>query len=169
MPRIRSIHPGQWTDEAFVECSPLARLLALGIRNEADDQGVFEWKPLTLRMRLFPADDVDVPALLDELISSGQVEPYEVDGKKFGLIRNFTKWQKPLSPQIVHPLPPGSGLLPPPGWSRLCLRAVLQRRWDDFRRDRAVPPCGRGLARFRASSDSPSSVRQRPSPHRRRG
>ena len=56
MPRIRSVHPGQWTDENFVSCRPTARLLALGLRNEADDQGIFEWKPLTLKMRLFAAD-----------------------------------------------------------------------------------------------------------------
>ena len=57
MARIRSLHPGQWTDEAFVAVSPLARLLALGLRNEADDEGVFPWKPVTLRMRLLPADN----------------------------------------------------------------------------------------------------------------
>ena len=31
MARIRSLHPGQWTDEAFVQCSAFARLLALGL------------------------------------------------------------------------------------------------------------------------------------------
>ena len=31
MARIRSIHPGIWTDEAFVELSALARLLYIGL------------------------------------------------------------------------------------------------------------------------------------------
>lgn len=29
MARIRSTHPEQWSDDQFVSCSPLARLLAL--------------------------------------------------------------------------------------------------------------------------------------------
>ena len=73
MARIRSIHPGQWTDEDFVSLSPFARLLAIALRNEADDQGVFEWKPVTIKIKLFPADNVDVPALLDELVAARQI------------------------------------------------------------------------------------------------
>ena len=107
MARIRSLHPGQWTDEAFVQCSAFARLLALGLRNEADDQGVFEWKPTTIKMRLFPADSVDVVALLVELEQSGQIRHFEVAGKAFGAIRNFRKWQRPEKPNAVHPLPDG--------------------------------------------------------------
>lgn len=57
MARIRSTHPGQWTDEGFISCSPLARLLCLGIRNGADDQGIFEWKPATLNLRLLPVTE----------------------------------------------------------------------------------------------------------------
>lgn len=105
MARIRSTHPGQWTDEAFVSCSPLARLLAIAIRNEADDQGVFEWKPLMLKMRLLPADDCNVAELLAELEATNQVTRYEVAGKAYGLIRNFTKFQRPKKPNAVHPLP----------------------------------------------------------------
>lgn len=119
MPRIRSIHPGQWSDEAFVSCSAFARLLALGLRNEADDQGVFEWKPLTIKMRLFPADDVNVPSLLAELETSNQVRKFEADGKVFGAVRNFRRWQRPEKPNAVHPLPSemrefvGLGAVPP--------------------------------------------------------
>lgn len=32
-----------------------------------DDQGVFDWKPVTLKARIFPADNVDVAAVLAEL------------------------------------------------------------------------------------------------------
>ncbi|MBM3540018.1 MAG: HNH endonuclease [Alphaproteobacteria bacterium] len=105
MARIRSVHPGQWTDEAFVSVSAFARLLALALRNEADDQGVFEWKPVGLKMRLLPADDVDVPALLAELEGVNIVKKFEIDGRRFGAIRNFGKWQRPKSPQRVHPCP----------------------------------------------------------------
>lgn len=105
MSRIRSIHPGQWTDEDFVACSAMARLLALGIRNEADDQGVFEWKPVTLKMRLLPADNVDVDELLAELVETKHIKRFEHDGKSFGAVRNFRKYQKPKKPNSVHVLP----------------------------------------------------------------
>ncbi|MCR0981806.1 hypothetical protein [Roseomonas populi] len=105
MARIRSMHPGQWTDEDFVSCSPLARLLSIALRNVADDQGVFEWKPLGLKMQIFPADAVDMPALLAELSESGQVRQFDVSGRKYGAIRNFRKWQRPEKPKAVHPLP----------------------------------------------------------------
>ncbi len=55
MARIRSIHPGLWTDEAFVSLTPYARLLFMGIWTECDDMGSFEWSPLKLKMRLLPA------------------------------------------------------------------------------------------------------------------
>jgi hypothetical protein len=105
MSRIRSLHPRQWTDEDFVECSMAARLLALGLRNEADDNGVFEWKPRGLKMKLFAADDVDVAALLEELAINRQVIRFEVDGRPYGAIRNFRLYQNPRTPTAVHPLP----------------------------------------------------------------
>jgi len=105
MARIRSTHPGQWTDEDFVQCSPMARLLVIGLRNEADDNGVFEWKPLALKMRLFPADDVDVTELLAEVVENRQAVKFEEGGKSYGAIRNFRKYQRPKKPNSVYPLP----------------------------------------------------------------
>lgn len=108
MARIRSVHPSLWTDEAFVSLSIPARLFFIGLWNEADDQGAFEWKPLTLKMRVLPADNVDVAELLSELEEGGRVTRYEVDGKSYGLVRNFTKFQRPKKPNSVHPLPDGA-------------------------------------------------------------
>lgn len=106
MPRIRSIHPGLFTDEAFVSCSPLARLLYIGLWTEADDQGLFEWKPLSLRMRIFPADNADVGELLDELASHDMVRSFDNAGRKFGAIRNFRRFQRPKKPNSTHVMPP---------------------------------------------------------------
>lgn len=105
MPRIRSVHPGQWTDEAFVQLTPWARLLALAIRNEADDRGVFEWKPLTIKMRAFPADAVDVEALLGEMVEHDHIRRFGCAGRAYGVIRNFRRWQSPKKPNAAHPLP----------------------------------------------------------------
>lgn len=102
MARIRSLHPGQWTDEAFVSVSPTARLLALALRNEADDNGIFEWKPAGLKMRLFPMDAIDITALLSELLSADIVRQYEHGGRQFGAIRNFGRYQRPKKPKYIH-------------------------------------------------------------------
>ena len=103
MSRIRSIHPGLWTDERFVSASPMARLLFMGIWNECDDLGSFEWSPLKLKMRILPADAADATALLAELIEAGSVMRYEIDGKAYGAVRNFCQYQRPKKPNSVHP------------------------------------------------------------------
>jgi hypothetical protein len=93
--RIRSTHPGQWTSGDFLECSPLARLLALAVRNVADDHGVFRWKPTSLKAECLPADNCDI----------GQVVRYSVDGKEYGIIKDFNQWQRPKKPKYIHPVP----------------------------------------------------------------
>lgn len=106
MSRIRSIHPGLWTDEAFMGLSAAARLLLIGLWTEAFDDGVFEWKPLTLKARIFPVDAVELGALFDELIAGGFVRREAVGGRPIGLIRNFRAFQRPKKPN-------SSGLLRP--------------------------------------------------------
>lgn len=106
MSRIRSIHPGLWTDEAFMALSPLARLLIIGIWTEAYDDGVFDWKPLTLRARIFPVDNVDMVALLDELVAGQFITRQESGDRQVGLVRNFRVFQRPKKPN-------SSGMLNP--------------------------------------------------------
>jgi hypothetical protein len=105
MARIRSIHPGLFTDEAFMTASPHARLLIIGIWTEAWDDGVFEWKPLTLKARLFPVDAVNVADLLAELAGLDFVKQFETGGKQYGAIRNFQKYQRPKKPNSSRLLP----------------------------------------------------------------
>lgn len=105
MSRIRSIHPGIWTDEAFMSLSAFARLLLMGIWTEAFDDGVFEWKPLTLKARIFPVDSVDVNELLVELVEHGLVSRLDQHPKRPGVIRNFQRYQRPKKPN-------SSGMLP---------------------------------------------------------
>lgn len=105
MSRIRSVHPTQWTDEQFVTCSPLARLMSLGVRNESDDNGIFEWNPAKLKIRLLPLDDCDAGELLSELLHSKQVFRFSSEGKEYGMIKNFQKFQKPRKPTFYYPIP----------------------------------------------------------------
>jgi len=103
MSRIRSIHPGLWTDEAFVSLSPLARLLFIGMWNECDDKGIFPWSPLKLKMRVLPADNADASVLLAEIEATGFVRRYDFGDKPYGAVRNFTKHQRPKKPNDIHP------------------------------------------------------------------
>lgn len=105
MSRIRSVHPGLWTDERFASVAPLARLFFIGIWNECDDQGIFEWSPLKLKMRLLPADNADAGTLLAELASAGMVLPFDVAGRPYGAVRNFARYQRPKKPNAIHPAP----------------------------------------------------------------
>lgn len=103
MARIRSVHPGLFTDEAFAALSCDAQIFLVGLWTESDDQGVFEWKPVTLRMRLRPTKDGAVEGILSELMEANCVAIYEIDGRKLGAIRNFRKFQRPKSPNRTHP------------------------------------------------------------------
>ena len=105
MARIRSIHPGQWTDGDFVECSPLARLLCIALRNIADDRGIFRWKPKSIKMQCVPSDNCDIDALLGELLDNDQLECYEHEGKTYGIITDFSQWQRPKKPNAIYPCP----------------------------------------------------------------
>lgn len=98
MARIRSIHPSLWTDENFVSLSAPARLFLIGLWGEADDYGIFEWKPVGLKMRLAPADAVDAAALLGECEAAGFIIQVERGGKPYGVVRNFRKFQRPKNP-----------------------------------------------------------------------
>ena len=104
MARIRSVHPGIFTDEAFVSLSSDAQVFLIGIWTECDDQGVFEWKPLTLRMRLRPTKDGAVDALLSEMVAANCVRRYELSGRQYGAVRNFRKYQRPKKPNAIHPI-----------------------------------------------------------------
>lgn len=105
MARIRSIHPGLFTDPEFADLSERAQVFYLGLLCEADDNGIFEWKPTTLRIRYRPTKDGAVDPLLAELIAANKVAAYEIEGRKYGAIRKFTAWQRPKSPKSWHPIP----------------------------------------------------------------
>lgn len=108
MSRIRSIHPGFFTDEAVLECSLAARLLYLGLLVEADCHGVFQWRPVQLKVRLLPMEPFDGPAmtaLLQELAQADLVKRYEVGGQAYGVVKGFQKYQRPKNPAYLYPLP----------------------------------------------------------------
>lgn len=115
MSRIRSIFPGIFTDDAYVSVSFAARWFVMGLMTDADDNGVFEWKPTQLKMKLLPADMCDVHDLLAELEGAFIIRRYTIGDPDvmarhakrpvlLGAIRNFVRWQKPRRPKIIWPI-----------------------------------------------------------------
>jgi len=104
MARIRSIHPGLFSDPEFAALSSDAQVFYLGLLTEADDNGIFEWNANKLKIRLRPLKDGSIDSLFVELETAEKVASYEVDGRKYGAIRNFRKFQRPKSPKATHPI-----------------------------------------------------------------
>lgn len=94
MARIRTIKPEFWTDDAITECSLSARLLFIGMWNFADDRGNIERSAKQMKMKIFPADTIEVEPLIMELIEHNLVIEYSVNSKKYLHIRTFTEHQK---------------------------------------------------------------------------
>jgi len=97
MARIRSIKPEFWSDEKLSECSLSARLTFIGLWTFADDEGRLDFQPSRLRMQVYPCGTVSIEQLreyLGELTERSLIRFYEVDGREYLDIPNFTKHQK---------------------------------------------------------------------------
>lgn len=109
MARIRTIKPEFWTSEQVVECSPIARLLFVGMWNFCDDGGNHPASAKTLKMQIFPGDDIaasQIESYISELLSSGLLSEYTVEGRKYWHVTGW-KHQKIDKPSYKHPRPFG--------------------------------------------------------------
>lgn len=108
MARIRTIKPEFWTSEQVVTCSPLARLLFVGLWTFADDNGIHPAAVRRLKMEVFPADtfdDATITGLLAELVNAGLVREYDADGERFWIVTGWHRHQRIDRPTFRHPLP----------------------------------------------------------------
>ena len=179
MPRIRSIKPEFFTDDAVGALSLPARLLFVGTWVFADDYGTLDRSAKQLKAQVFPYDDVDCDPLLAELLAAGLLAEYQADGKTYLYITGFADHQKIDKPsKAKRPLPEDSitrrtltedsantrsgregkgregngGEDSPPG-----LDAVSWKRWTDYRtqirrplKPVSIPAAQRELAAFGA-------------------
>lgn len=109
MARIRTIKPEFWASEQVMECSPMARLLFIGLWNFCDDGGNHVDSDKTIKAEIFPGDDIsstDVRRMIDELSSNGLLELYTSNGKGFIHVTGW-KHQKIDRPSFKHPAFPG--------------------------------------------------------------
>jgi hypothetical protein len=104
MARIRTIKPEFFTSEDIVALPPLTRLLYIAIWCEADKEGRLPWKPMTFKLRYFPADNCDIKAMCAELVEAGLVVLYS---EGLAYIPSFGKHQhiNPRESQSTLPSP----------------------------------------------------------------
>lgn len=112
MSRKRMIDPNIWTDEGFLELSPLARLLFIGLISHADDEGRGGAGTKSLKARIFSGDDVtfeQVDALKREVETHIRVTFYTVDGTEYYQLAKWNDYQVVNRPRpSTIPLPEDS-------------------------------------------------------------
>ncbi len=108
MARIRNIKPEFFLHDGLAECSPLARLLYIGLWTQADRNGVLRGHPKRLKVAVLPWDDCDVETLLGELDARGFIRRYEADGEPHIWVPKFKNHQalSGSEPAGKLPLPP---------------------------------------------------------------
>jgi len=79
----------------MVKLSPFARLLYIGMWNfTMCDHGHLADDAMKLKLQVLPMDNVDIEALLDEIMASGRVVRMEADGRSYLLVKRFEDHQK---------------------------------------------------------------------------
>jgi len=103
------IKPEFWTSEQIVECSPIARLLFIGLWNFADDAGNQPASVKRIKMEIFPADafiETQVEGWLHELLDAGLIENYFAEDKGF---IHITGWHHQRIDRPTYKFPPHDG------------------------------------------------------------
>jgi len=93
--RARSIKPGFFVNEDLAECTPFARLCFIGLWMLADREGRLEDRPKRINGELFTFDDVDIDALLAELVTHGFIIRYRVGRDRYIQVLKFRENQSP--------------------------------------------------------------------------
>lgn len=108
--RARNIKPGFYKNEELAEASILARYVAPGLWMMADRNGRLENRPKRIEAELLPYDDGNMENILFELEKVGHLFFYEVNGKKYIQIKNFSVHQSPHHTEK-------QGIIPPPNFN----------------------------------------------------
>tara|TARA_R100000234_G_scaffold112950_1_gene86990 strand:- start:1132 stop:1989 length:858 start_codon:yes stop_codon:yes gene_type:complete len=107
MPRSRIINPEFFLHEGLGRCTPHARLLFIALWTQADREGRVRWLPLRIHGEAFPHEPrLDISALAAELVEAGTFILYEHEGRVYGEVTGFTKWQNPHRNESASKLPP---------------------------------------------------------------
>ena len=105
MARSRNIKPGFFRNADLAELPLEARLLFIGLWTIADREGRLEDRPKQIKIEVFPADNFDCDILLQALADTGMVIRYQVAGKRYLQVTNFTKHQNPHKDEKQSTIP----------------------------------------------------------------
>ena len=94
MARTRNIKPSFFKNEHLAECDPLTRLLFVGLWTLADSDGRLECRPLRIKAELFPYDNCDIVAMLEQLRERGFIRAYAAGDARFIDIPAFCSHQR---------------------------------------------------------------------------
>lgn len=103
--RARNIKPGFIDNEILAECDPLARLLFAHLWMYADREGRFEYRPIRIKAKCLPYDQVDIEGLIAQLEERDFVRRYEVDGVLYMYIPEFVRHQNPHKNEAESRIP----------------------------------------------------------------
>jgi hypothetical protein len=97
MARSRNIKPQFFLNENLAVLSPHSRLLYIGLWCLADCKGRLEDRPMRIKASLFPYEDLNIDALLEELAVGRErfIVRYEIEGNRYIEIPAFHKHQNP--------------------------------------------------------------------------
>jgi len=109
MARARNIKPGFFTNEDLVELDFATRLLFAGLWTVADREGRLQDRPKKIKIDVFPADNLDIDAMLQQLHDTKFIQRYEVDGAKFIQITSWDKHQNPHHTEKASEIPGVNG------------------------------------------------------------
>lgn len=91
--RMRGFRPPYFQDGDIYDLEAASRLpirvAFLALWNWTDREGRFEWNPRILKLNLLPYDPVDMAAVLDVMHKGNLIQPYEVGGRKYGVVNPY--------------------------------------------------------------------------------
>ena len=103
MPRIRSIKPGFCTSEAIAALTIPCELHFAKLWTYCDDEGRGADNPRLIKAACWPLrDEIGAEEVEDwqqELADNGRIVRYEVDGKRYFQVLNWSEHQKPQHPK----------------------------------------------------------------------
>lgn len=101
-PRIRTLKPEMWADEAIGHLDPWERLLFIGLITMADDKGRLRALPSAIAGHVFPYDDFPPSKILKWLGSiadAGLIQRYHIGETDYIQVTGWAKHQKINRPQ----------------------------------------------------------------------
>jgi uncharacterized phage protein (TIGR02220 family) len=95
----RFIHPCLFTDEDVIQLDIRERYLLIGIITHADDEGRISGAPAAVKAKVFGADSISNDEIKEMLYNISKTLRsfiwYEIDGKQYIQLKNWTKYQSP--------------------------------------------------------------------------